>query len=67
MKIQSSRIICVRSNFDGAQTFTVPGVDAPTFDVRDLQEFLNDIFSIILFQFWIQLNLLSKFYVASKM
>ena len=32
-----------------------------------LQEFLNDIFSIIMFLFRIQLNNLSKFYVALKM
>ena len=65
MKIQSARITCVTSNFGGAQTFAV-ATRACNDIWLEKKSFLNDIFSIIMFQFLIQLNNLSKLYVALK-
>ena len=65
MKIQSSRITCLSYFFF---FFFLGGGGGGVADVRcshawmryhltlELQEFFNDIFSIIMFLFWIQLN-----------
>ena len=63
---QSPKFLSVTTHFGGAQAFAVATLEYTEIWRNESMELMKDMFSIILYQFWIQLINLSKIYFALK-